>query len=358
MSNIYDFYDPAAVSLLDNRKKVIIPQVAPEVMEEYKTFSNGVNSNEYQYTLLGVTGMGMGQIIADGQVPASDAPIQGFAKTLTQYIFTERLRLSQQEVYYMIKSGDGAKLDKSIADQVLNIKNSVVHLKNYIAQSMIAGGWSTSVAFTPLSGTTVTTLDTTGADGVAFFSASHPREDGGSAWSNITVSGTSNPTFSLTALIAARAQHLAKKDGRGMPITGSKLNMFMFLDGSTAYTLAQSISKTLAAGKYPSALPGGSATVTSSTSSPVDGNPTDSFEVVGLTNYGGTGVSSAMWFGLDKSKINDKHGLQYVKSMDLTVSPFTVDMVGNMDYIATATEYATFGGADFRFWQASNGTNS
>lgn len=358
MSNIYDFFDPAAVSLLDNRKKVIIPQVSPSVTEEYKLFSNAVNSPEYQYTMLGVTGMGMGQIIADGQVPASDAPIQGFAKTMTQYIFTERLRLSQQEVYYMIKAGDGAKLDKTIADQVLNIKNSVVHLKNYIAQSLIAGGWSTSLSFTPIGGTTATSLDTTGADGVAFFSASHPREDGGAAWTNIVNTGTANPTFSLTALIAARAQHAQKKDGRGLPLIGSSLDTFMFLDKSTAYTLAQSISKTLSAGKYPSVLPGGSATVTSSTSSPVDGNPTDGFEVVGLTNYGGTGVTAAMWFGVDKTKMNDKYGLQYVKSMDLTVSPFTVDAIGNMDYVSTATEYATFGGADFRYWMASTGLNA
>lgn len=358
MSTIYDFYSADAVSLLDNRKKVIIPQVSPSVVEEYKTFSNAVSSNEYQYSMLGITGMGMGQIIADGQVPSSDAPIQGFAKTFTQYIFTERIRLSQQETFYMIKNGDGAKLDKTIADQVTNIKNSIVHLKNYIAQTMIANGWSTSVSFTPIGGTTATTLDTTGADGVAFFSASHPREDGGTAWSNVIVSGTTNPTFSLTALIAARAQHSLKKDGRGLPLLGSKLGTFMFLENSTAYTLAQSISKTLAAGKYPSALPGGSATVTSSTSSPVDGNPTDGFEVVGLTNYGGTGVTSAMWFGVDKNMMNDKYGLQYVKSMDLMVSPFVVDQVGNMDYISTATEYATFGGADFRYWEVSNGTNA
>jgi len=358
MSQINDFYSADAVSLLDNRKKVIIPQVSPSIVEEYKTFSNAVSNKEYQYTLLGITGMGMGQIIADGQVPSSDAPIQGFAKTLTQYIFTERIRLSQQEVYYMIKAGDGAKLDSTIASQVTNIKNSIVHLKNYIAQTMIAGGWSTSVSFTPIGGTVATTLDTTGADGVAFFYASHPREDGGTAWSNVIVSGTNNPTFSLTSLIAARAQHAAKKDGRGLPLLGSQLNTFMFLRNSTAYTLAQSISKTLAAGKYPSALPGGSATVTSSTSSPVDGNPTEGFEVVALENYGGTGVTSAMWFGIDKNMINDKFGLQYVKSMDLTVSPFTVDEVGNMDYVSTATEYATFGGADFRYWQASNGTNA
>lgn len=351
MSNINDFYSADAVSLLDNRKKVIIPQVSPSIVEEYKTYSNAVTNKEYQYTLLGITGMGMGQIIADGQVPASDAPIQGFAKTLTQYIFTERIRLSQQEVYYMIKAGDGAKLDSTIASQVTNIKNSIVHLKNYIAQAMIGNGWSTSVSFTPIGGTTATTLDTTGADGVAFFSASHPREDGGTAWSNVIVSGSSNPTFSLTSLIAARAQHTLKKDGRGLPLLGSNLGTFMFLKNSTAYTLAQSISKTLAAGKYPSTAPGVSGSF-------VDANPTDSFEVVGLENYGPLGVSSAMWFGVDKNMMNDKYGLQYVKSMDLTVSPFVVDEIGNMDYISTATEYATFGGADFRYWMASNGLNA
>lgn len=351
MSNIYDFFSPTTVSLLDNRKKTIIPVVTSNVPEEYKQYVNEVNDPKYQYTLLGVTALAMGQIINDGGIPASDAPIQGFAKTLTQVIYTTRIRLSQMETYYMLKNGDNVGLDKAIADQITNVKNSVVHLKNYLAQSYIAGGWSTSVSFTPQGQTAVSTLDTTGSDGVAYFSASHPREDGGTAWSNIIVSGTNNPTFSLTALIAARAAHTAKKDGRGLPLIGSTLDTLMFLKDSTAYTLATSIKGTLEKGSYPSATPGTSGSF-------VDASPTGTFDIIGLTNYGGTGVTSVMWFAFDSKQKNEKFGLQYVKSMDLMTTPFMIDFAGNRDVISDAIEYAQFGGADFRFWSASNGTNA
>jgi len=353
MVNISDFFSATTLSLLDNRRKTIIPQVSANVEEEYKKYTNEVSDKKYQYSMLGITGLGMGQIIADGQIPASDAPIQGFAKTFVQVIFTSRVRLSQQGAYYMLQNGDQVGLDKMIADQITDVKNAVVHLKNYLAQSYLMGGFGTSVTFVPQgsTGASATTLDTTGADGVAFFSASHPREDGGTAWSNLITSGTVNPTLSLTAIIAARAQHTAKKDGRGLPLIGSTLDRIIVLKNSAAYALASSIKATLDSGKYPSAQPGVAGSF-------VDANPTYSFELIGLANYGGTGVTSAAWFMFDSKKLDKHYGLQYVKSMELQSTPFQVDYVGNMDIVSTATEYATFGGADFRYFMASNGLAS
>lgn len=351
MSNIYDH-----LQILDNRKKKIVPVVSPTVIEEYSLYSNAVDHNEYQYTMIGITGLAMGRIVADGQVYASDAPIQGFAKTMVQVIYEARIRISQQDMFYLVKSGDGAKLDSKVQAQVLSLKNAVVSLKNYIAQTMIANAWSTSVQFTPIGGTDSTTLDTTGNNGVAFFSNSHPREDGGAAQTNIVFSGTTNPSFSLTSLIAARTQHAIKKDGRGLPLLGSDLDTIMFLDKSASYTLAQSIKNTLASGKYPSALPGGSATVTSSTSSPVDASPTGTFDIIGLANYGGTGFTSTMWVAFDSKMKNEFYGLQYVKTMGLETTPFFKDQLGNKDYVSDATEYATFGFASGMYFMGSKGT--
>lgn len=338
-------------TLLNDRQKKIYPVVSPTITEEFSKYTTKIDWNQYQHTTTGVTGLAMGQVIADGQVPASDAPIQGFTKTFTQAIFTQRIRISKMAFHYLFEAKDAKKIDAMVKEKILSLKNSIVLLQNYYAQSLLANGWNTSFSFTPIGGFQGTvTVDTTGADGVAYWSTSHPREDGGTAWSNIVFSGTNNPVFSFTALLAARAQQVNKKDGRGLPLVGTKLDVFMFQDQSAAFFLAQSIKKTLESGKYPSANPGTSGSF-------VDGNPTDSFEVIGLIPFGstGTGVSALMWFGMDSGMKNENYGFKYIESMPLDISPFQEDFVGNMDYISTATLYCQFGASDLRGWMASNG---
>ena len=331
------------LTILDARVKKIYPVTAPTVAEEYTKYSNNTTWNELQYVMTGVTGLSMGQVIADGQVPASDAPIQGNTKTFTQAIFTNRVRLTKQSYYYMFTAKKGAKIDASIKSEVLNLKNSIVHLKNYYAQSVLANGASTSFSFTPVGGFQGSvTIDTTTADTVALWSASHTREDGGANWSNTTTGA-----FSFAGLLAMRSLHAGKKDGRGLPLMSS-LNTFMFQDASTAFFLASSIKKTLESGKYPGSNPG-------TTGSFVDGNPTASFEIIGTSVYGGSGTSSVQWFGFDSKMVNENFGFQYIESMPLEISDLREDFVGNLDLIMTATLYCQFGAADLRCWYYSTG---
>lgn len=341
-------------SILDNRVKTIYPVTSANVPEEYSKYTNKVDERQYQYTVQGITGLSMGEIIADGQVPGTDAPIQGFSKTYTQAIFTKRVRFTKQAYYYLFQAKNAKKIDENVKKDITDLKNSIVWLKNYYAQSLLANGFATSFTFSPIGGFGGTvTVDTTGIDGVAYWSASHPREDGGTAWSNLVFSGTNNPVFSFTSLLAARSQHVNKKDGRGLPLLGSSLDTLLVQDKSQAYHLAMSIKKTLSEGKYPSANPGTSGSF-------VDAAPTDSFEIIPLMPFGttSTGVTSLMWFMLDKSMIKDAFGLQYIQSMDTELSDVVTDYVGNMDLVATATEYCQIGGADMRYWMASNGTGS
>lgn len=345
MSNIFDYS-----TILDNRVKVLSPRVSPTVPEEFMQFVNKVDYNQLTYTATGVTGLGMGQVITDGQIPASDAPIQGYTKSFNQVIFTERARLSQQATYYMFNSKDGAKVDSTLKDKILSLKNSITHAKNFYMQSLLAQGASTSFTFAAINTVAVvsgTVVDTTTADGVAYWSASHLREDGGTNWSNV-VSG--NPAFSFANLLAARTQHAAKKDGRGLPLIGSTLDTFVFQINSSAYFLATSINGTIQAGKYPSATPGTSGSF-------VDANPTSSFKIIGTAVYGSTapltGTSSTNWFAFDSTMINKDTGFQYVQTLPITISDWKIDYVGNMDYVTTATEYCQFGAADLRYWMAS-----
>lgn len=350
MSTIYDH-----LTLLNDRSKKVYAVTNATVPEEYTMYTNKVTDNKYQYMMQGVTALAMGQIIADGQIPASDAPLQGFNITFNQAIFTHRVRLSQQDMFYLIDAKRPDLLDERVKKLIVNLKNAVINLKNYYAESMLANGASTSFSFSSIGfialGTT--TVTTTGADGVAYWSASHPREDGGTAWSNIIQSsgGTNNPPLSFANILAARVIHAAKKDGRGLPLMGSTLDTVVVVKDSQNDFLATSIAKTLESGKYPSATPG-------TTGAFVDVNPISSFNVMRLARYDGTALTQVQWLMMDSAKKNDEFGFQYVVSKEMESPEWVCDEIGNKDYVATVEEYCQFGAADLRYWMYSSGLSA
>jgi hypothetical protein len=125
----------------------------------------------------------------------------------------------------------------------------------------------------------------------------------------------------------------------------------MFQRDSTAYFLAKSLKGTLESGKYPSATPGSTGTF-------VDAAPTESFKIIPLDIYGGTGTTSVQWFAFDSSKVNAETGFQYIESMPLEVGDLQEDFVGNLDLIMTATLYCQFGASDLRYWMYSQGDDN
>jgi hypothetical protein len=343
-------------TILDARLKHLYPETAGRITDEFSKYTNKVTHKELFYLTTSVAGLAMGQIIGEGQVPASDAPIQGFTKVFTQGIFSHRVRLTKRAYYYLFEAKDGAKIQSNLKDEIMNLKDAIVHLKNYYSQSLLAQGFATSFTFTPINGFSGSVnVDTTGADGVAYWSASHPRIDGGAAQSNLVFSGTVNPLFSFTALLAARAQQTNKKDGRGLPLVGAVLNTLICQQDSQTYFLATSIKKTLDAGKVPSvALTGGNFALVSPINF-MDSAPTSSFEVVGLSPYGTSGLTSIMWFMYDSKKVNKDFGFQFIESMPEELIQVQ-DNVGAQDFIWTITTYCQFGANDLLFFMASNGT--
>lgn len=68
--------------IVNNTLKHIAPKVSPTVESEYLKFMHKVSNSERIYSDTGVTGLGMAQIIPDGGIGASDAPIQGYSKII------------------------------------------------------------------------------------------------------------------------------------------------------------------------------------------------------------------------------------------------------------------------------------
>src|ERR1017187_524578 len=219
--------------IVNNVLKHIAPKVSPTVKAEYLDWMFKVDNNERIYTDIGVTGLGMAEIIPDGGIGVSDAPIQGFTKNYVQMHFTKKVRLTFQSNFFLFESA-AAKIKSAVKSKVLDGKNAIEHAKNYLSQCLLAQGFNTSFTWVPINAVgTPTPISTIGADAVEYWTLLHPREDGGPVWSNVVLDGaTYSPQFTYSSLLAARRLQALKKDGRGNPLI-SQLDTLVCRAGST-----------------------------------------------------------------------------------------------------------------------------
>jgi hypothetical protein len=358
--------------LLDNRVKSIFTNTEGSMEQEFLKYSAYIKHDQLQYTMFSVVGLTMGQVILDGQTPASDRPIQGYQKTVTQQIFTHRLRIGQMTSFFLgIADPIGgrkqvlAKIDSFLAPKLSELKGSINHVKNALAQSMLQNGFATSFTFTPISDTLVDqrsiTIDTSALDGVAAFSAAHTNAANSTTYSNIvTVNSTVNAPFSLAALLAARSAYAKITDDRGLPTMGNGIDTLIVRKKSANAFLATTIKRTLESGMYPSTSTANVSTA-GVTGSFVDRANTETFNIIELIPY--TNVSTALneqtYFLADSAYLKkDNYGLNYIETKETVVTPQYTDYLGNLDIVVTATSYATFTFGDTRRIFGSNGTGA
>lgn len=333
--------------IVNNTLKHIAPKTTPTVRAEYLDFMYKVDNNERTYTDIGVTGLGMAQIIPDGGIGASDAPIQGFSKNYVQMHFTKRVRLTFQTNFFLFESA-AKKIKDSVKKKVLEGKNSIEHAKNYLAQSMLAQGFNTSFTWTPINSVgTSTSVSTIGADAVEYWSQAHPREDGGAAWSNVIVDGvTSSPQFTYSSLLAARRLHSVKKDGRGNPLV-SDLDCLICRRGSTTAQFAKTIKSTIDKGLAPQ-----------QTNLYNNAPATETFKVVELSPYQNLAMDGLMWGMMDTKMMNEDYGFLYIEALPTRAEPAIIDLLGNQDLVLNFNSLAVMGASDLRGWMWSQGDGS
>jgi len=333
--------------IVNNVLKHVAPKVSPTVKAEYLDFMHKVDNNERIYTDIGVTGLGMAEIIPDGGVGASDAPIQGYSKNYVQMHFTKKVRLTFQTNFFLFESA-AAKIKSSVKSKVLEGKNAIEHAKNYLAQSLLAQGTATSFTWTPINNVgTPTPIATIGADAVQYWSATHPREDGGTAWTNIVTDGaTVNPQFTYSALLAARRIHALKKDGRGNPLI-SQLDTLVVRAGSLAAQFAKTIKATIDKGLAPQ-----------QTNVFNNAPATDTFKVVELSPYENLAMNGLMWYMFDSKMMNQDFGFLYIEALPTRAEPAVVDLLGNQDLVLNFNSLAVMGASDLRGWMASTGAGA
>ena len=332
-------------TIVNNVLKHIAPKVSAEDKSEYLKYMNKVVDNERIYTDTGMTGLGMGEIIPDGSIASSDAPIQGYTKNYTQVLFTKKVRITYLSNYFLFDS-PAAKIKAEVKKKIVDGKNAIEQAKSYLGQAMLANGWGTSFVWTPINMPgTPTTISTLGADGVSFWDTAHPREDGGASWSNVVVDGlVSSPVFSYSSLLAARRQFSLIKDGRGNPMSGSYLDTLVCRRGSNTAQLAKTIKGTIDKGIAPQ-----------QTNIYNNAPATDTFNIIELDVWGGLGLTGVMWFMMDSKMKNEDYGFQYVEALPTRAEPVFYDAPGNQDFISNFNSIAVMGLSDSRGWMASAG---
>jgi len=333
--------------IVNNVLKHVSPKVSPTVKAEYLDFMCKVDNNERIYTDVGVTGLGMAEIIPDGGIGASDAPIQGYSKNYVQMHFTKKVRLTFQTNFFLFESA-AAKIKSSVKSKVLEGKNAIEHAKNYLAQSLLAQGFNTSFTWKPINNVgTPTPIATIGADAVEYWSQAHPREDGGAAWSNVIVDGATNsPQFTYSALLAARRLHALKKDGRGNPLI-SDLDTLIVRRGSSAAQFAKTIKGTIDKGLAPQ-----------QTNVFNNAPATDTFKVVEVSPYENLAMDGLQWGMFDSKMVNEDYGFKYIEALPTRAEPAVIDLLGNQDLVLNFNSLAVMGASDLRGWMWSAGNGS
>ena len=331
-------------TIVNNTLKHIAPKVSPTVRCEYLDFMYKVDNSERTYTDIGVTGLGMAQIIPDGGIGASDAPIQGYSKNYVQMHFTKKVRLTFQTNFFLFESA-AAKIKGSVKAKVIEGKNAIEHAKNYLAQSLLSQGFTTSFTWTPINSVgTSQTIATVGADAVEYWSQAHPREDGGTAWSNVIVDGaTSSPQFTYSSLLAARRLQSVKKDGRGNPLI-SDLDTLVCRRGSTTAQFAKTIKGTIDKGLAPQ-----------QTNLFNNAPATDTFKIVELSPYQNLAMDGLQWGMFDSKMMNEDFGFKYIEALATRAESAVIDLLGNQDLVLNFNSLAVMGASDLRGWMWSDG---
>lgn len=329
--------------IVNNVLKHVAPKVSPNVRAEYLDWMFKVDNNERIYTDIGVTGLGMAEIIPDGGIGASDAPIQGFTKNYVQMHFTKKVRLTFQSNFFLFESA-AAKIKASVKSKVLEGKNAIEHAKNYLSQTLLAQGFNTSFTWTPINNVgTPTPISTLGADAVEYWTALHPREDGGPVWSNVIVDTLNSPQFTYSALLAARRQQSLKKDGRGNPLI-SQLDTLVCRSGSATAQFAKTIKGTIDKGLAPQ-----------QTNLFNNAPATDTFTVVELSAYENLAMTGLAWGMFDSKMKSQDYGFLYIEALATRAEPAVVDLLGNQDLVLNFNSLAVMGASDLRGWMWSAG---
>lgn len=282
------------------------------VYTQYFNVVSGIT--DYLHKDSSLTGLGNASRIVENAVIIGEAPVQGFDKTYTQVEYGKLLSVTKQMWKFGIKK-------RNLTSIVNQLQAACEREREILCADRLDNSHSTSYTATDDNGNY--TVTTTGGDALAFASASHTREDGGTNWSNILSDGTTlNMDLDYDAIKAAHRTAALIKDGKGntMNVTLDKMILRKgFANNFRAKEILGAIKT------------GGARSLPSSAQNDAAGTPDyDIVEVPWIT------TNTAYWWMMDSSMKGDEYGFQYKESQGVSLEgPNVVFKTGEIQYKST-----------------------
>lgn len=311
-------------------------EASSTLYDQYYNTESGVT--DYFLKDSSLSGLGYAGRIVENAAVTAQSPVQGFDKTYTQVQFGVLLSFTKFMWVFGIKK---RKLTQ-VTDEA---RKACSDLRELRCADRLDNAYATSYSANDISGNY--SVITTGGDGLAFISASHTREDGGTSWGNRVTDGSIvNMAFDYNALKAAHRTAALVTGPLGKPTNINLDTLFVsrgFSVDNRATEILGAINKGWIPGSTdhdgPSAKPNGSA---------------PSYKI--LRNPWVT-TNTLFWFMFDSSMKNDKYGLQYKESQGIELEgPNLVFKTGEIQYKTTLM--FDIGHNDPRGWVGSKNTNA
>lgn len=300
------------------------------LFEQYYNVETGVQ--DYYVKDSSLSGLSYAGRIVENAAVTAQSPVQGFDKTYTQVQYGILLSFTKPMWFFGIKKRN---LERITAEA----RKAVEDKREQLCADRLDQSYNTSYGVTDISGSY--TANTAGGDGLAFISASHTREDGGTAWNNrVTDGSTVNMDFEYDALKAAYRTAALVTGPTGKPLN-INLDTLVVSRGYAPHQRAMEILGAIARG----ALPG---------SDDKDGTAVPAFKVVALPWIQ---TNTSYWWMFDSSMKNQTYGLQYKEAQPIQLEgPNVVFKTAEIQY--KATTFFDIGFNDARGWTGSKNTNA
>ncbi len=301
-----------AADLIDVSIQDIFLKGSEKQSQLYKQYYN-VETGVVDYYLKdsSMTGLGYAGRIAENAAVTAQSPVQGFDKTYTQVQFGVLMSFTKMMWFFGIKKRNLERLTEEAI-------KACSDLRELRCAERLDNSFSTSYSANDVSGNY--TVTTTGGDGLALISASHTREDGGTAWNNRVTDGTTvNMDFDYDALKAAHRTAALITGPTGKPLN-IILDTLIVTRGFGPHNRAVEVLGAINKGWIPG-------------STDHDGSFAPTYKIIALPWIQ---TNTSYWWMFDSSMKNSTYGLQYKESQPIKLEgPNIVFKTGEIQYKAT-----------------------
>ena len=287
-----------AADLVDlSIQKVFEKASEPDV--RYPKYFKTRKTEDYYEKDSSLSGLGEADFVDENGVILSDVPVQGYKRVFTQNMVGVLIPFTFQMWKFGIKKRDLDNVAKEL-------KASVARRKERLCAERIDNGMATS--YTTNGQSVAKTLTISGGDGLAAFSSTHTREDGGSNMNNVVYDGTTyNLPFDYAGVKAAYRTAGLMVDPRGNPRIPD-LDVLVVKKNSANHFKAKEILKAIKENKIPESFDH-------------DGSGVNAFEIVDSQYI----QNSNYWAMFDSSKaLTETEGFQFVESQPAMIDPVNV----------------------------------